>query len=646
MWKAAVAAAVVLLIVGPRALACTGVAIAEGGRVVVGGNEDWTRFDSHVWAQAATGDTYGAVYFGYQVRGEFGPRAPYWFEFQGVNDHGLYFDTFGAPTVTNRQWAGKPSCPEHIEILMMGGCATVEEAIELLNSYNLARYRHYNETIFRSNMQFFLADRTGAAAIVDGEHVHWMEDGRLVITNFRRSDPSLGGWPCWRYDLANDMLAADASPTVERVAEILDAVQFPCSHGYSSCTRYSVVCDLVRSEGYLYFNGDFARSIRLDLAELCRAGLERTSIESLLEDALAQDTVSVSTTDEASTQAAALAFALQQTIQGSWAVCDTELLDFDGDGDLDLLCACRSGESFLLWNDGDGGFSQPDYADAFGSFPLATAGDFDGNGAPDALVGDFDGNYEIWLNDGTGSFAIRTLPQDSPGASLASGDLDGDGDLDAFVGTAGAANFLWINDGSGQLTSVAVPGSADTVNGIHLSDLDGDGDLDAALGRFSVPNVLCMNDGLGSFVVRAGALGETHSGIAMASGDFDSDGDVDLFVGAHDGADSVWLNDGNAVFHDSGQQLSPGWSYEALAVDIDGDSDLDLVVAGGNYPDGVWVNDGAGRFTRSPARFVGDQGASASVGDLDGDSDSDIVFAHDPGMSSESKIYVWLNAGE
>ncbi|MBU0595292.1 hypothetical protein KJ567_01235 [Candidatus Bipolaricaulota bacterium] len=281
MTKAAVVIALFLLIVAPGALACTGVAIAQGGSVVVGGNEDWTRFDSHVWAEAATEEAYGAVYFGYQIRGEFGPRGRYWFEFQGVNDQGLYFDTFGAPTSTDPSWSGKPSCPEHIEILMMRECATVEEAIDLLGSYNLARYLSYDETMFRSNMTFFLADRTGAAAVVDGGQVHWMEDGRLVTTNFRLSNPSLGGWPCPRYNLATDMLAVDASPTVERIAEILDAVQYSCSYGYQSCTRYSLVCDLVQGEGYLYFNGDFDRSIRLGLLQLCREGLERTSIEDL-----------------------------------------------------------------------------------------------------------------------------------------------------------------------------------------------------------------------------------------------------------------------------------------------------------------------------------------------------------------------------
>jgi len=273
--------AVLLLIATQSVFACTGVAMAADGHIVVGGNEDWTRFDSHVWAEAATEDAYGAVYFGYQIRGEFGSPGHYWFEFQGVNDQGLYFDTFGAPPLADPNWSGKPSCPEHIEILLMQHCTTVKEAVSMLESYNLARYRSFNQMIFRSNMQFFIADRTGTAAVVGGGHVHWMKNGYLVITNFRPSDPSFGGWPCPRYDRANAMLANDASPTADRVAEILDATQFSCSYSYTSCTRYSVICDLTNGDGYLYFDGDFTQSVALDLLRLCQQGLEWTSIEDL-----------------------------------------------------------------------------------------------------------------------------------------------------------------------------------------------------------------------------------------------------------------------------------------------------------------------------------------------------------------------------
>jgi len=310
--------AVLIGLVGMEMAACTGVAVADGGCVVVGGNEDWTRFDAHIWAEPATQEAYGAIYLGYEIRGEFGPRSRHWFEFQGVNSQGLYFDTFGAPTLANPTWEGKPACRQHIEILMLQQCTTVEHAVSLLHAYDLSRYRQYNETIFRSNMQFFLADRTGVAAVVDAEHVHWMEDGRMVTTNFRLSDPSLGGWPCFRYDRATRMLEEDATASIARVAEILDATQFPCANGYASCTRYSVVCDLTHEILALYFDGDFTRSAQLDIARLCAEGLQRTPIESLVADAVASE--SESPTDMAGTDAGSLAWVLQETIRESWGV--------------------------------------------------------------------------------------------------------------------------------------------------------------------------------------------------------------------------------------------------------------------------------------------------------------------------------------
>ena len=43
----------------------------------------------------------------------------------------------------------------------------------------------------------------------------------MVATNSRLSRPWPGGWPCPRFDLAAQMLAADAAPTVEQASGIL-----------------------------------------------------------------------------------------------------------------------------------------------------------------------------------------------------------------------------------------------------------------------------------------------------------------------------------------------------------------------------------------------------------------------------------------
>lgn len=275
--------ALAYLVLSQSTIACTGVAIVGDDHVVVGGNEDWQRWDSHIWAKSATNEAFGAVFFGYQIRGEFGPRGRYWFEFQGINDQGLFFDTFGAPTMPDPTWSSRPPAPDHIEILMMEQCSTVAEAIELLGRYDLTDCSGYDETIFRSNMQFFLADRTGAVAAVSGGEVIHMEDSTFVVTNFRLNRPSLGGWPCWRYNLAHEMLESDATVSIDRVAEILSAVQFPCSQGIASCTRYAVVSDLTTGEIRLYYGGDFDRYASLTIRELTQDGLERAAIADLFD---------------------------------------------------------------------------------------------------------------------------------------------------------------------------------------------------------------------------------------------------------------------------------------------------------------------------------------------------------------------------
>jgi choloylglycine hydrolase len=249
--------------VGP-ASACTGVVIARDGHVVVGGNEDWQRWDSFMWADAATSTLHGAVYFGYEVKGEFGAgRPPFWYEFQGINDAGLFFDSFGAPSAQpDDADMMKPRFDGRIEQLIMRWCSTVEDAVRVMTQYDPS---------YMTAQQFLLVDRTAAAAVVEAGEVVWMGADTFAVTNFHLSNLSHGNYPCWRYETAVRMLAEDSTPTVERIAEILDAAHLPS-------TRYSVVCDLTEPTAYVYYAQDFARPIVIDLAPLWAEGLKRTAL--------------------------------------------------------------------------------------------------------------------------------------------------------------------------------------------------------------------------------------------------------------------------------------------------------------------------------------------------------------------------------
>jgi hypothetical protein len=131
------------------------------------------------------------------------------------------------------------------------------------------------------------------------------------------------------------------------------------------------------------------------------------------------------------------------------------LSDFDGDGDLDALVAngFRAGGSYptlLLWNDGEGQFTDSGQRLNKTMGAEFGVGDLDTDGDLDVFVSNFDLPNEVWLNDGTGHFSdsglrLGTNADASTKPSL--GDLDGDGDLDVFVGSLTRKPQIWINTG-------------------------------------------------------------------------------------------------------------------------------------------------------------------------------------------------------
>jgi hypothetical protein len=174
-------------------------------RVLVGANEDWWRLDAFMWATPASAQRHGVVYWGYEIDGEFGARPPFWYEFQGINAQGLYFDSFGTPCVTPTETLKRPYGGEHLMVEALESSATVEEAVAVFERYNLR---------FMACQQFLFVDRMGAAAVVEGDRVtvKASDQTTFVVTNFRLSAPAGGGYPCRRYETATQLLAHNAAP--------------------------------------------------------------------------------------------------------------------------------------------------------------------------------------------------------------------------------------------------------------------------------------------------------------------------------------------------------------------------------------------------------------------------------------------------
>jgi enediyne biosynthesis protein E4 len=259
------------------------------------------------------------------------------------------------------------------------------------------------------------------------------------------------------------------------------------------------------------------------------------------------------------------------------------LLDYDGDGDLDLFFAqgvpLPVGKSkappadVLLENRGGGRFA--DVSERVGLTSKGygqgvTVADYDGDGDPDVYVTRY-GPNTLWRNDG-GTFTDVTAeagvgcPLWSLGAAFA--DFDGDGDLDLFV-----ANYF-------DFDPAKAPFARDPKTG--------EPDYGMPAQFVGQPDVLYRNEGHGRFLdvtTQAGVAG-TGRGMGVVAADFDGDGRIDFFVANDAHANALWRNRGDGTFEDVAVTIGVAFNGEGHAEanmgialgDTDGDHLSDLLV--------------------------------------------------------------------
>src|SRR6185369_6875815 len=195
--------------------------------------------------------------------------------------------------------------------------------------------------------------------------------------------------------------------------------------------------------------------------------------------------------------------------------------------------------------------------------------DYDNDGALDVYATDRSGENKLFRNTGgrfTQVFAGTgpTDPRPTVGACWL--DMDNDGDLDLFLANqSGATDALWRNNHHGEsFTDIAaalgLTGPPRTKEqggvGCAIGDYDDDGHLDIFVPNYG-RNQLYRNNGNGTFTEVGQSLGvgvENHA-VGADWGDYDNDGDLDLFVASYEGGsgaqtphDALFRNDGPAGF--------------------------------------------------------------------------------------------------
>ena len=369
-----------------------------------------------------------------------------------------------------------------------------------------------------------------------------------------------------------------------------------------------------------------------------------------------------------------------------WDGTSHRVLDFDGDGDDDLIrfeysfpsSAEYSGAVTVIENrDGVLVDATADWIDT----PIIPdhprdyeVGDFDGDGREEIFVAQhgfdadpFPGAPDLFLeavgDDFVDSGSSVLMPHDGNSFThgAASGDIDCDGDLDIFAVTVtpDAPSRLFMNtgglfaDASPQVPEEFLGGGLQEAEFIDF-DLDGDADLFIGTGAVEFPTILLVNDGFGDFrvsdqiVLPAPRYTPRHAINGAKAADFTGDGLPDLLLFEIPEAFSsvstirLWENMGDGTFTDIGVEWGlpeecTGEVIEPLFVDdFNGDGWADFLIPLGCQETGgvaaIAINTG-GSFQITPITSFRPwfEFAMPHPFDLDGDGDLDLYVDQNGG---------------
>ena len=257
--------------------ACTGFTASEGENVLVGNNFDWS-LDFNVYMNVLTAEEgkNGLVLFDMYWPWFGDPNGV--LPIQGMNDQGLFYDTYFTPYLEPVNSNDKPffnsEDPDYNKYGWMGilpyclaKCSTVSEVLDIIDQYNLKDW---------TKGQCFFVDKNGDSVIIEGDSIIYKDGDFQVITNFLQSHPGLGDYPCSRYDTAVSMLEDMTELPVDYFTSICDAT-------HQSSSIFSNIYDLKQEKIWIHYFYNYNKVYEIDLNEELEKGESRTFLGTLFE---------------------------------------------------------------------------------------------------------------------------------------------------------------------------------------------------------------------------------------------------------------------------------------------------------------------------------------------------------------------------
>ncbi len=361
-----------------------------------------------------------------------------------------------------------------------------------------------------------------------------------------------------------------------------------------------------------------------------------------------------------------------------------QAVDLDGDKLMDIIvCDCKNNTVSWIRQYPAGVYTEKVLADSLIAPAHTQVVDFDGDGDNDIMVAvlgmlfpnnDKIGSVVILENTGKNIFKKRMVADKIARVSdVRAADLDNDGDMDLAVAQFGYddGETRWIeNLGNWNFTSHILQNLSGPIN-VEIVDADNDGDLDIiSLVSQEWEEIWCyVNDGKGHFqprlLFKASNQDFGSSGICMC--DADKDGDQDILYTNGDAFDYIpprgrpwhgiqWLeNKGNLNFQFHRICNFLGVS-NVRPVDIDNDNDIDLFAVSTfnlwEKPEAqsfIWLeNTGNMQFVEHDISNTPTHLITLDIADFNNDGLPDMVTGgmHTfPPFDRMGRVTLWLNNG-